>query len=240
MYLVWDDTLAPTTVESGGGLKVVNSAVDAARMSVAPFEAPGPGWRDWLVRSATARRLSSVMAVGGAVGALTAAAIALAALVRQRPVGGAVLLIAPAIPLVAAGQLWTIGWVQLRQPQRSGSWRRRSLDSAAQGRRNSIQFFFGPLDRRVALGLLAVAFSGWLLAMTAFPSMTDVEPATPGAGCQYQLWDHRGGVTCVPRSAYEHTQAGQQRFAAGILLAFFAIHTGAALGGRRIQRESSS
>ena len=166
---------------------------------------------------------------------LGAAMIGLLALARNKPLHGAAILLLPAIPVIAAGQLWTIGFMQARRPPRSGGWRHTVGDGRGMSLSPS-RFFFGDLSRRIALPLMAVAFLGWLSAMTAFGSTAQGGPAGAGNGCAYRL-DSHGAYTCVTKAEYEHAGAGEQRFASGVLLAFFSLHFGAALGGRKFQAD---
>jgi hypothetical protein len=73
--------------------------------------------------------------------------------------------------------------------------------------------------------------------MTAFPALAHGGPAGARGGCAYRLNNH-GSYTCVSRQTYEHAGAGEQRFASGIMLGFFAIHSGAALGGLHRRRQT--
>jgi hypothetical protein len=155
--------------------------------------------------------------------------VGVAALIRQKPLNGVTGLLLPAIPTIAVGQLWAIALISLRTPRRTSGGRDRMRASQA-SRGNPRAFFFGNLPSRFGRPLLALAFLGWLSAMTAFPALIDGGPAGARDGCPYRLSNH-GSYTCVSRQTYEHAGAGEQRFASGILLGFFAIHTGAALGG---------
>ena len=101
--------------------------------------------------------------------------------------------------------------------------------------RSPIKFFFGDLPRSLAGSLLTLAGLGWLSVMTAFPSIARGGPAGSADGCAYRLSSH-GTFSCVSRQTFDQTGAGEQRFAAGILLAFFCLHTGAALGHIRSRR----
>jgi len=193
------------------------------------------GWRHWLLHAPAARRCGTAIVIAAGLGAATAFVVAVTALVRDRPTPGLTVLVLPAVPVIFVGQLWMIAWMNLRQGPRSGSWReRRRVLKTRSGWTDPRTFFFGPLQTRHANFLLAIAFSGWLLGMTAFPAIANGGPAGAGAGCRYRLESH-GSYTCVSERTYQHAGAGEQRFAASIMLAFFAVHTGAALGGRRMQ-----
>jgi hypothetical protein len=189
-------------------------------------------WRGWLTRSPQAQTIGRSIALAAAVGALGALLIGLLALLRDRPLHGLTILLLPAVPLLAAGQLWTIALMNARTPPPEGGWRDRLRAARALQRLPTRTFFFGELDVRIARPLMAVALLGWLGAMTAWPSLVHGGPTGPGDGCRYRLFSH-GSYTCVTAHTYEHVGAGEQRFASGILLVFFAVHTGAALGGLR-------
>lgn len=162
------------------------------------------------------------------VGAAVALAIGLAALIRDEPIGGIGALLALAAPMLFVGQIWVIALGRARMPSGRG-WRGKSRTSKF-GVRDARALFFGPLAWSTAGPLLALAFLGWLSAMTAFPSITDGGPTSPSSSCRYRL-DTHGTTSCVSHRTYEHAGAGEQRFAAGIMLAFFALHAGGACGG---------
>lgn len=186
-------------------------------------------WRGWLARSPRARTIGRVISYAAAAGAAGALVVDVTALIRDKPLPGLAIVFLLATPVLGCGQLWAIAQMNARVPRLSGKWRdqwraRRSLS------RNPRNFLFGSLPARLAYPLLGVALAGWLSAMTAIPVIAGGAPDGAQHGCAYTL-DSRGGVKCVTKQAYEHAGAGVQRFASGILLAFFALHTGAALGG---------
>jgi hypothetical protein len=188
-------------------------------------------WRGWLTRSPKAAAIGRVIACVAAGCASGAFLVGLLALLRDKPLSWAGVLLVPAVPALAVGQVWTIAQINARLPS-SGRWRERIRMQRSMSPR---AFFFGDLSRRVAGPLLGIAFAGWLSAMTALPSQGATAASAPG--CPYRLDDH-GPTTCVSKRTYEHVGAGEQRFASGILLGFFAIHTGAALGGLRFRRDA--
>lgn len=193
---------------------------------------PSADWRSWIARSPRARTFDQLVAGAAGLSALVAFLIGLTALIRDKPLPGVAILVLPAVPILLAGQLWTIALVNARTPRHGGSWREQMRATRAL-RRDSRKFFFGELDAKLARLLLALAFLGWLSAMSAaFSGLSAGGPTGPGDGCRYRLDDH-GRYPCVSRQAYEHAGAVQQRFASGVLLGFFAMHTGAALGGLR-------
>jgi hypothetical protein len=184
--------------------------------------------------------LSVVVVVLGSVAAATASAIIVAALIRQRPTPELTALLIPGILTVLSGQIWMIGLMIARQAPRPRGWRARSRQGLGQqvaSFRSPIKFFFGDLPPSIAGPILSLAVLGWLSAMTAFPSIAQGGPAGSGDGCAYRLSNH-GTFRCVSRHVFEQAGAGEQRFAAGILLAFFCLHAGAALGNLRERRRT--
>ncbi|MEO6713207.1 MAG: hypothetical protein ABIM89_07235 [Mycobacteriales bacterium] len=173
------------------------------------------------------------MAAG--VCALGAATIGLLALARNKPLPGAAILLLPAVPVLAVGHLWMMGLMLARRPQVTGGWREK-IRANREASRNPLRVFFGDLPRRIAVPLMAVAFLGWLSAMTATGAIANGGPEYAGSGCAYRLASH-GAYTCVTKAAYERAGAGEQRFASGILMAFFTLHFGAALSGPTVQRD---
>lgn len=158
-----------------------------------------------------------------------AAAVAVVALIRGQPAPHVAFLLIPGIPLIAVGQLWMIAVIQSRMPPRGKvSWSQRPLMPSSL---NPRKFFFGSLGARTSAVLFAAAVGGWLLAVTAFPTLASGGPGGHTATCPYVLANH-GSRTCVSRSAYQRAGAAEQRFAAGILLGFYCLHCGAAVGSR--------
>lgn len=183
-------------------------------------------WRGWLARSGKALTVGRLVAGLASLGATVALAIGLTALIRGEPTRGIGVLLVFAVPVVFVGQIWLIVLGRARMPSGRG-WRGRSRMF---GVRDARALFFGSLSWATAGPLLVLAFLGWLSAMTAFPSIANGGPTSPSSSCRYRL-DSHGATSCVSREIYEHAGAGEQRFAAGILLAFFALHAGGALGG---------
>ena len=194
-------------------------------------------WRAWFATSPGAETVGRVVACAAALCATGAFLVSVALLIRDRPLDGAPALLVLAIPTIAVGQLWAIGLINSRMPPRAGNWRDRVRANRGMSR-NPQRFFFGDLPSKFGRPLLALAFLGWLSAMTAFPALVHGGPADPGGGCAFRLSNH-GSYTCVSQHAYEHAGAGEQRFVSGILLGFFAIQTGAAIGGLYGRRRSS-
>jgi hypothetical protein len=173
-------------------------------------------------RSPLSRRLLTVLATGAGAAAAFCLLLVLATLVRQRPVPELTVLLIPAIPLLVAGQLWTILSINARR----GKWGRGTPRRPLADPR---KFLFGDLRRDVATGLVVLAICGWLAAVTAYPALARGGPSGGDALCPYQLREH-GLVTCVSKAEYERAGAAEQRLVAAALLFFFSVHTGAALG----------
>jgi hypothetical protein len=187
------------------------------------------GWRAWIASSGTAQRINALIAILAGVGVLATAAIVIAVLVRGRSLPFVAAGLVLGIPTLIAGQLWMIGLGIARQPPRRRSFRARVRGSWRHQQLSPFKLFFGDLDSQLVALCFGLFAAGWLAGVTAFPSLTNGGPAGAGNGCRYRLSNH-GSYTCVSKSTYEAAGAAEQRLAAGILLAFYAIHTGAALG----------
>jgi hypothetical protein len=194
-------------------------------------------WREWVTESPRARSISRGAGATAAIGLTFVVAVALATLVRGRPFGSAGALIVPGVLVVLAGQAWAIAILLARRPVEQRPRRPWNLRrNRAVAERDPRRFFFDGLPIRQANALVAVAFLGWLAAMTSFPSLTSGGPTSPAPGCPYRLQNH-GSYKCVSRATYMHAGAAEQRFAAGIIAAFLAIHLGvnaAELARRRV------
>jgi len=184
-----------------------------------------------VTESTAAPWISRGIVLAAALGAAVSATVALLALARQRPTPGLGFLLVLAIPVLAAGQLWTIAVMRSRMPPRPRGARYATMSRATQW--NPKRFFFGALDSRVSAVLLVGALTGWLLAMTAFPSLLAGGPDGSRPNCAHALNNH-SSITCVTQRQYEQAGAGEQRFAAGILMAFFCLHVGAAASRLRV------
>jgi hypothetical protein len=169
------------------------------------------------------RSINLAIMVADILAVATAAVVIGLNLLRGRAVPGVGPLAIVAFPLVFIGQGWMLALAFSRMPpgSRSGRLKPRELR----------RLLFGELHRVVVLALLLLAFCGWLAAITASSSMQRGDPVAPSADCPYRLASH-GAYTCVSKSEYDRSGAAGQRFMAGILLGFFSLHLGAALGGR--------
>lgn len=193
-------------------------------------------WRGWLARSPRAETIGRIVACAAALGTVGAFLVSLAALVREKPIHGLLILLVPAIPILVVGQLWAVATMNARMPRRARGWRGRMRATQATTW-NPRSFFFGDLPSRFARPLIALAFLGCLSSWTAF-GQSGGDPSGAGDGCPYRL-DSHGTYTCVSQRTYERTGAGEQQFASGVLLAMFAIQTGSALGGLHRRPASS-
>ena len=195
-------------------------------------------WRTWITTARSAQRVGAVIALLAGVAAAVTAVVIVADLVRAEPVANLDGLLIVGVPLVAVGQVWMIALISARSPALPGGWAarmRRGVGSQRMNLRNPRTFLFGDLDPVPAWSLLVLFLLGWVSAITAIYLIVGGNPAGAGNGCAYRLDDH-GVYSCVSRTTYLRAGAGVQRFAAGILLGFYALHTGAALGGLRRHR----
>lgn len=171
----------------------------------------------WLMRAA-------------ATAALVTGVIVVHALVFGRPLPSVALLLLPGVPLLFAGQIRVISIVQTRRPQPLGGWLDR-MAARARWNRDPRSVFFAGLSRPATNALLAVVLLSWLAAVTAFPAL--ITSGNPQRGtarsCPWEL-DNHGQITCVSHATYESASAAAQRFAGGILLAFFVMHFGTISG----------
>ncbi len=225
--------LAGWYVDAGGGLRWWDGerwtdrtrAVTAHEQLTRQLRVP-----DWATRP--------IIALTGAAW-LVSFSVAAAALVRQRPLDHAGLLLVMGIPVLVLGQLAAIASVVGRQPRpaslREAFSRSRQLSSRGQ--------YFGALPSLVTRLLSAVAMAGWLIAMTGIQQSWHGSPDRATPGCPYRLIDH-GRHSCVTEMRYEAAGAGIQRFAAGILSGFFCLQCGVALNvlaeRRRALRETDT
>ena len=188
----------------------------------------GGGWREWLARDPAARRVADVLTVADAIGIAVTVTLIAATAILGHAVGGLTLLLVPAIPLLVAGQLWGILVGIARRPPGGG---RRARAGATGSPVDSLRMLFGPVDRRVARAVTALAVIGWLSFLTGIFFTGDGSPAGPVRGCPYREVNH-GVYSCVSRSAYDLAGAAEQRMVAGCFLFFFAMHLSAAVASR--------
>jgi hypothetical protein len=92
---------------------------------------------------------------------------------------------------------------------------------------NPRKFFFSSLPAAWAYGFVALLFLGWLAGMTAFPALSHGNPGHGTPACPWPL-DNHGSITCVSHSTYERASAAGEPLAAGVVMGFFALHTGVA------------
>ena len=134
-------------------------------------------------------------------------------------------LVPAAALILVSGQLWAIAVMTTwRPPQVEGTsarWPR--LPGASGSGGFSLRTFSTHLGKPLAYGLEGVFVLGWLAAATAFPSMSQGNPAAPTASCRWPLFEH-GVTTCVSHAQYLSAGAATQRFIAGVFAGFFAMH----------------
>jgi hypothetical protein len=180
-------------------------------------------WRPFVLDSADALRVGSAVRATAASALAISLVIVVTTLITDRPIPHAGLLLIPAIPVVAVGQLWAIAAMLARRPSRRRGWRGRFSSVGSRGPR---KFFFDGLPTRAANVLVAVFYGCWLTAVLTFLSLTSGGPASAGGACRYRLESH-GTFKCVSHATYVHVGAAEQRFAAAVLAGFFVIHVGA-------------
>ena len=185
-------------------------------------------------RAVTCSQAITAAAAACALGALLISAIDA---LRDKPLPDVGILLVVAVPTVAIGQIWMIALIgNRRMGQRTGGWRsRRPSASVSYDPR---KFLFGDLPLRAGTAFLVLFLAGFLSAMSAFAASGGSEPVGSSAGCPYRL-NNGGTVTCVSRDTYDHVRASIQRFPAGILLGFFSLDAGVALGGLLYRRSPS-
>jgi hypothetical protein len=181
--------------------------------------------KEWILGSEGALRISRAICVIAGCGLVVSMALVVFDLVYRRQLSGATILLVPAVPAIAAGQIWGLMVLGVRRPQNVRKTRWSYRVSAPPGETTAREFFFDGLPKIPSYALLAVAAIGWLAAMTAWPGLVNGGPASPTAGCPYRLNDH-GVYSCVSRRTFDHAGAASQRFASGIVSGFFAIQLG--------------
>jgi len=184
----------------------------------------GDGWRNWLSHSTAAHRINRWFAVESGLGLAIAFAVVVVTWSTDRPIPGVGILLIPGFPLLVLGQIWAIVILNSRIPRQRGSWWDR-MSRSIEAQRNQRRFLFGGLPRWAAYLLIATIVVGWLSAMAAFPGLLQGNPGDGYAGCPWPLVNH-GAVTCVSYARYGDAAAAGERFTAGILIFFFAMHFG--------------
>ena len=187
----------------------------------------GDDWRAWVQSSPASLRNTRVVRDIAGVALTIAFGFVLFTLVTGHAAAAAGVLLIPAVPALAFGQVWAIVVMNARRPPRGAGWRGRT--TAWRGAFNPRVFLFGGLAKRVGYVLMVLLFVGWLAGVTAFASSSGGNPTRGHAGCPYALNQH-GSIECVSRATYERTQTALQRGVAGILGFFFVFHFGVASG----------
>jgi hypothetical protein len=195
--------------------------------------------RSWIITSPASLRIDKALVAFAGLAVLIAASIIIIDLTTDRPVTGLDPLAALAIPVLATGQVWSIIALNARF-SRSARRRFTNLRNRVTGSNPGIQMrsFFGGLPSWAMVCIVVGFLSGWLSAMTAFPAISNGGPSQPTAGCAWPLVNH-GAVTCVSHADYLHVGASLQRFATGILMAFFVFHFGVLLSEIRRRSKGS-
>jgi hypothetical protein len=175
------------------------------------------------------------LALAAGVAALTAGGVVVDALVGGGPVQDIAFALIPGVPLLAVGQLWTIGLINARFPRARRNWRERK-SAQMQVWTNPRAVLFPSFPKWAAYGLFVVIVAGWLAALTAFSALTQGDPVGATRTCPWPLDDH-GAITCVSHTRYEQVGVAGERFAGGILFCFFVLHFGV-LASEVIRRRS--
>jgi len=163
-----------------------------------------------------ARGIAWVVCALAGCGVLVAATVVILALVRTRPLHGAVWLLLAGIPVLVAGVLATILITM-----------RRSRPAAANRRWGP----FEDLPKRARLAAVAVAFLLLVSNFTALASMG--HPLPPTGHCKYRVSNH--GVTCTDEATYYRAGRGEQRYVASWFAFAFLVVLGLA-GGELVRR----
>jgi hypothetical protein len=195
--------------------------------------------KEWILGSKGALRISRAICVVACCGLIVSMGLVVFDLIYWRQLSGATILLIPAIPAIAAGQIWGLMVLGARRPQNVRKTRWSYRVSARPDETTAREFFFDGLPRLPSYALLALAALGWLAAMTAWPLLINGGPASGTAGCPYRLNNH-GVYSCVSRRTFNHAGAASQRFASGILAGFFAIHLGMSAAELARRRRATS
>ena len=191
-----------------------------------------PGNSAWILSSPLSLRIDRYLFSGDLVAAIVTASIVIHALIWNRPLSGLAPLLIVGIPLLVFGQFWMIFAMNARSPRRVRQGRIRRFDQL--GLTGQKPNFFGGLSRPQTIAVYGTFFAAWLAGITAFPSLSNGNPAPPTVGCKWPLVNH-GLQTCVSHSAYLAAGVGLQRFAVGVLLGFYSIHAASSLSEIRLR-----
>jgi hypothetical protein len=169
-----------------------------------------------------------------AAAAIVAAAVIIADLVRRQAVPNTSWLLVAGAVILVIGQVWMVSLGIAQRPTRGTPWTVgiRTTWASRWSQPPVRETWFPHLPPMVANLFLTVAFLGWVAAFTALAIGLPGGGPDLTAGCPYSLESH-GVITCVTRQTYDQAGADLQRFAAGIFLAFFSLHAGAALSHAR-------
>lgn len=184
------------------------------------------------IAPSAAQRISGAVCVLAGCGFLVAATIAVLDLLLARPVTGVTWLLIPGVPVLIAGQVWSI-WILIGRlpPRRNRSW------SPFRRRLRTTDLFAG-LPPPAMVAVVAVFFLAWISGVSSFPYLQSGGPEPATRHCRYPLNDH-GVVTCTDEATYYRAGRASQRLASSVLAAFFVFHLGiSAAALRRRQRDS--
>lgn len=182
--------------------------------------------RSWILESPVALRIDQALVAVDALLVAVAVVVVLFGLVAGRPLPDAVLLLVAGVPVLFAGQLWTILVLQGRSPRPARGFRRGLSRQLAMGRGPS-RLFGHNLPKMLSMGVVAVGLLGWIALMTGILSLTSGSPEQHVDGCRFGL-DNHGTVTCVSQATYLRAQAREAQIAGGAAMFFFSMQGGVA------------
>ncbi len=153
-------------------------------------------------------------------------------------VPGAAYLVLPGVPVLVAGQLWSLAVLKERAAERrgTGGWWSRNRFRLGDAR--------GGLPGPVGVVFLVLFYGAVLLASVPFvvgfvtTTSGDAQygvPTDDPSSCEHSVNDH-GAYRCLTQSEYEAMQAFEQRFIACVFFGFFVAHCGVATGEVLLRR----
>ncbi|MGB6058494.1 MAG: hypothetical protein WBF71_09530 [Microthrixaceae bacterium] len=178
-----------------------------------------------------ALRLSNSVVVAAGSAAVVAVAIILYTFVIGQLPDSALILLAPAVPILVTGQLWCIAILIDRRGER-----RSVAGGATRWFPSSLRIgdLRGGLSRPVGLLFLLLFYGAFLLGPGSLilANMARGQVGVPTddpSSCEYTSNNH-GLYTCLTKSEYERERIESQRAVAGVFLGFFIAHCGLAFG----------
>jgi hypothetical protein len=214
---------------------VIKVTVGRTRLALVTVDQPNGILRGnaWILTSPVSLKIDQLLFFCDVAAVFVTASIVIHALVWNRPLSGAMLLLTVGIPLLAFGQVWMIVTQYARRSRRVRDGLIRRSDRL--GLTGEKPTFFGGLSRRETIVVYVAFVAAWLAGMTAVPSISNGNPTAPTTGCPWPLVNH-GVQTCVSYSKYLAAGVGLQRFAVGVLLGFYLIHAASSLSEIRLRR----